>query len=421
MSKIPLHEALRQSRSQGLAAQSQNTFEAYFRQAAMDLLVAAMEEEVRSHCGPAYARQDGEFERGGSAKGRVQFNGETLPVNRLRMRKKVAGEGREVPLMVYQEASDPQQLTKLVLAAIQAGVSTRDMKMLYPEAQGVSASRVSRHWQAAGAAQVAALRERSLAGLDFVGLFFDGVRLSEDQMAVAALGLQADGTKMVLDFELGASENEGVCTELIQRLLRRGLDGGRRRLILTDGGKGLLSAIRQQFPEGLLQRCLVHKERNLRNYLSHKHYGWLGQLFKRWRLAQGLEQALEILAELRAFLKRVNAKALVSLDEAGEELLGVFLLDLPNTLHESLLSTNCIENLMLNLRRRTDRVKRWRANTTMAEHWLAFGLMRAEEGFRRIKNYQDLPALLAALTLPPEILESRRALIRHSFSLTPRA
>ena len=68
-----------------------------------------------------------------------------------------------------------------------------------------------------------------------------------------------------------------------------------------------------------------------------------------------------------------------------------------------------------------DRVTRWRANTTMAERWLAYGLMTAEGGFRRIKNFQEMPALLAALTLPSETLESRRAQVLHCFSINPRA
>ena len=47
--------------------------------------------------------------------------------------------------------------------------------------------------------------------------------------------------------------------------------------------------------------------------------------------------------------------------------------------------------------------------------------MTAEGGFRRIKNFQEMPALLTALALPPETLAARLALISHSFSLTPRA
>ena len=386
MTKISLHESLRQNQS--VTEQTHATFTAFIQQTVVEMVVAAMQDEVTSYCGPSHSRQDGEYERGGSAMGRLQLADETLVIGRPRVRRKQAGTGREVPLAVYQEACDPRALVQRVIQAYRAGASTRAVKRIFPQAAGVSPSQVSRHWQAAGEVQVAALRERSLAGLDF---------------------------------ELGASENEAVCTALIARLLTRGLDGSPRRLILTDGGKGLLYAIRKQFPNGVLQRCLVHKERNLRGYLSHKHYGLLGSFFKRWRHAQGLAQALAILGELRAFLKRVNAKALASLDEAGEELLGVFLLELPNTLHESLLSTNCIENTFLNLRRRMDRVTRWRANTTMAERWLAYGLMTAEGGFRRIKNFQEMPVLLAALTLPSETLESRRAQVLHCFSIVPRA
>jgi peptidoglycan/LPS O-acetylase OafA/YrhL len=60
---------------------------------------------------------------------------------------------------------------------------------------------------------------------------------------------------------------------------------------------------------------------------------------------------------------------------------GLFTLEVPNTLNTSLLSTNCIENPFRNVRSRIGRVKRWR-NSTMAERWLAYGLLTAEKGFR---------------------------------------
>ena len=99
----------------------------------------------------------------------------------------------------------------------------------------------------------------------------------------------------------------------------------------------------------------------------------------------------------------------------------MFLMELLNTLLKDLLSTNCIENTFNNLRRRTNRVTRWRANTQMAERWLAYGLMTAEGCFRRIKNFQEMPALLTALALPPETLAARLALISHCFTRSPRA
>ena len=52
----------------------------------------------------------------------------------------------------------------------------------------------------------------------------------------------------------------------------------------------------------LTQRCLVHKERNLKGYLSKRHWADLGRLFKRLRRSEGKEDALERLADIEALL-----------------------------------------------------------------------------------------------------------------------
>ena len=91
-----------------------------------------------------------------------------------------------------------------------------------------------------------------------------------------------------------------------------------------------------------------------------------------------------------------------SLQEAGNDLLALLTLDIPNTLHRSLLSTNAIENSFLNTRNKLGRVKRFRAQTDQATRWISFALLEVENGFRRISGCDDLPKLIAAL-------ESKRA------------
>ncbi len=101
---------------------------------------------------------------------------------------------------------------------------------------------------------------------------------------------------------------------------------------------------------------------------------------------------------LREFLKGVSAQALESLEESGEEeLLAFHRLSLPNTLNTTFLSTNNIENAFRNTRRKIGRVTRWREETNQASKWLAYALTKAEEGFRRIKGFQEMGKLHAAL------------------------
>ena len=211
-------------------------------------------------------------------------------------------------------------------------------------------------------------------------------------------GICATGEKMLLDFELGASENQAVAESLLVRLIARGFTPATRRLFaVTDGSKALKNAIQKHFADVVIQRCLVHKERNLRGYLSRKHHGELAHLFKRLRQAQGAEAGEEALKAIKAFLATKNKQAQECLEEAGDELIALHRLGVPATLHTSLLSTNCIENPMRNTRAKTRRVTRWRGETTQPSRWLAYALLEAEKGFRRIRGHGDLKALREAL------------------------
>ena len=77
---------------------------------------------------------------------------------------------------------------------------------------------------------------------------------------------------------------------------------------------------------------------------------------KRLREVQGKVAAQEVVKELEEFLKGKNAESLKSLREAGEDLIALQSLDVPNTLHRNLLSTNAIENSFRNTRNKLGRV-----------------------------------------------------------------
>ncbi|MFT7633148.1 MAG: putative transposase, partial [Mariniblastus sp.] len=288
-------------------------------------------------------------------------------------------------------------LSPISLHALMHGVSTRDVKKMKPNSPGVGKSNVSRHWQSVGHKFVEALRERDLSQENWVVLMLDGIRLSKDQMAIAAIGITTEGHKRVLDFELGSSESAEVAKDLMRRLVKRGFHCDRPLLSVLDGSAALRSAVKEFFPDAVVQRCLVHKERNIRSKLSKKHWGELARLFKRLRQVQGKDAASEVVNELREFLQGKNAESLKSLEEAGEDLTALQSLNVPNTLHRNLLSTNAIENSFRSTRNKLGRVTRFRAETDQATKWLAFALLEVEKGFRRISGYDDMPKLIAAL------------------------
>jgi transposase-like protein len=390
---------LLQTLGQVPASETGEVFREFLRGHVREMICEVMAAEVTELCGPKHAPDsDSDHYRAGSSPGRVLYEGEREEVIRPRVRvKSTGGSSTEVELMSYRAAKNPEQLQSQIIGAIVSGVSTRNVEDLKPNSPGVKRSNVSRLWQEAGNRFIDELRSKDLSETTWCALMLDGIRLSRDQTAVVALGIDSAGHKHVLDFALGSSESLEVSRELVSRIVSRGFTCPHRLLVVLDGSDALRGAVKELFPACVVQRCLVHKERNIQGKLSKRHWGDLSRLFARLRQVQGLVAAEEVFAELKAFLEPINAEAYRSLCEAGEDLLTLHRLNVPNTLHRSLLSTNAIENSFLNTRRKLGRVTRFRAETDQASRWLSYALLEAEKGFQRISGYRDLPHLLAAL------------------------
>jgi transposase-like protein len=390
---------LLQALGQVPASETGEVFREFLRGHVREMICEVMAAEVTELCGPKHAPDsDSDHYRAGSSPGRVLYEGEREEVIRPRVRvKSTGGSSTEVELMSYCAAKNPEQLQSQIIGAIVSGVSTRNVEDLKPNSPGVKRSNVSRLWQEAGNRFIDELRSKDLSETTWCALMLDGIRLSRDQTAVVALGIDSAGHKHVLDFALGSSESLEVSRELVSRIVSRGFTCPHRLLVVLDGSDALRGAVKELFPACVVQRCLVHKERNIKGKLSKRHWGDLSRLFARLRQVQGLVAAEEVFAELKAFLEPINAEAYRSLCEAGEDLLTLHRLNVPNTLHRSLLSTNAIENSFLNTRRKLGRVTRFRAETDQASRWLSYALLAAAKGFQRISGYRDLPHLLAAL------------------------
>jgi transposase-like protein len=376
------------------------TFETWAREAVRDAFLDLAADEVERLCGRRHhPDRASPVERAGSAQGRILFGTEAMPVLRPRVRQRGRGAVSEVSLHCYQSARRGEGLREAVIRATQAGVSSRAQSVLHPETPRCGRSSISREWSLAASRRVEDLRGRDLSQEQFLALLMDGIVLGEGVTVVVAVGITEDGRKMVLDFQPGATENTEVCTELLRRIVDRGFQPCRERLLaVLDGAPALLAAVLACFTRPVVQRCLVHKERNVLAKLAWKWHGEARRLFKALRVTQGLDDARAAIKRLRTFLAAHSAQAVASLDEAGEEqLLAVHALGLPNTLHVSLLSTNCIENPFRNVRAKLRRVCRWRSNTPMAERWMADALLQAEAGFHRIKGHHELARLAEAL------------------------
>jgi transposase-like protein len=382
-------------------------FREYLRGVSREMLVQVMAAEIEILCGPAYhANPEASGYRAGSAPGYAYMESRREAVQRPRARRRKAeGTTEEVALQSYRAAQDPGEAHRLLVEAMLAAGSTRKVGRLVHRQRGSSRSQLSRLWREVGREKFTQLRHRSLAEsedgkrLDWLVLMLDGVELATDLVAIVAVGILVDGRKQVLDFELGASENVSTAEALMDRLIDRGFGTTEKRPLLAvlDGSKALRKATTKHFPTARIQRCLVHKERNLKRYLARRHWEELHDLFDRLRKAQGAEAAIEVLEELDRFLAPKNLAARNSLHEAGADLFRLHLLDAPATVHGTLLSTNLIENMINNIRRSTRRVNRWRPETDQPARWLATGRLAAEEGVRRVPNYQDLATLVTRL------------------------
>ena len=366
-----------------------------------EALMEIFEEEVQGLCGPSHSRNSkSNYYRAGSSPAKVKLGDQEHAIRRPRVRKSLGDASAEKHLASWKAAKDPEAWEQSLFRAVLCGVSTRSAQRLHEsELKGLSKSAVSRLWATKAKTLIDEMLGRDLSELDILVVMLDGIHLCSGLCSVAAIGIDRSGAKHVLGFRIGSSENAEVCRDLVVDLHRRGLRPieGKRFLAVLDGSKALKNALLELYPDALTQRCLVHKERNLKGYLSKRHWADLGSLFKRLRRSEGKEDALERLADIEAFLQGKNAEALNSLQEAGEDLITFFTLEVPSTLNRSLLSTNAIENAFLNLRRHIGRVCRWRSNTDQADRWVASGLYLSEKTFHRMPGCNDMDKLEAAL------------------------
>ena len=357
-----------------------------------------MQEEVAALCGGKHIQANGSgFARAGSAPGIFIIDGKTQRVKRPRVRKRAGEKNKEYKLKTYNAGKDGDEVQDMILRAFLAGVSGRDQKDLYPKSPFTSKSSVSRLWVTKGAERLEKLRDRDISKDNFFALMLDGIGLGHDLTAIVALGITYDGKKKIIDFHIGSTENSEVCDDLLTRIHTRGFKTKERLLCVLDGSKALKKSVLKRYPDAVMQRCTIHKERNIRSYLPRKYHGDLADKFKTLRKMQGEEAVREAYDDLRTFLKEKNSAALESFDEAGEALIALQLLDVPATLNKSLLSTNIIENPFRNVRAKIGRVKRWRSETDQPSRWMAYALLEAEKGFRRIKGYKDIPLLVKKL------------------------
>ena len=386
----------------GIAGAAREGLMAMSVAAGLAVMAAMFEAEIAEACGPKGKHDAGRAAvRHGAGKGSVTLGGRRVPVERPRAR---TVDGHEVPLTSYEHFAAEDVLTQVVMERMLAGVATRrHARTGEPVSEKVSStekstskSAISRRFVRQTETALAELMARDLTDLDIKVLMLDGEHMAE-RCVVVALAITADGTKVPVGLWDGSTENKTVVRALLADLVSRGLAFDDGLLVVCDGAKALSAAVRDVFgAKALIQRCTLHKRRNIADHLPDKEKAWvdakLVKAFDHLDPDAGLRNAKRLAAQL----DKNYPSAAASLREGLEEMFTVTRLGIDGRLAKTLTTSNPIES-MISIARATNRnVTRWR-NGQMVLRWTAAGMLNAERSFRRIKGYKQMPQLVAAL------------------------
>jgi transposase-like protein len=292
-----------------------------------------------------------------------------------------------------------REVNEAVIATYLAGGNTRRLRgALAPllRAAPLSKSAVSRIVGTLKT-ELEAWRTRSLAGLDVLGLYLDAlalrVRSAGKVVSVPVLGVVAvltDGQKQLLALELcPGGETFEAWKAGLDDLVTRGLAAPVWCVI--DGHPGLRKAVGLVWPPALVQRCCVHKLRNLERK-APKHA--LAEIRADFHRIVYAESAVAARGAYTAFERTWTPRCpgvVRSLHEGGDELLTFF--RFPKRQWKTLRTTNVIERLNEEFRRR---VKTQGALPTEdAALVLLFGLVVSGQiRLRRLDGWRQIPAIL---------------------------
>ena len=185
-------------------------------------------------------------------------------------------EWRSKALPAYKRLT--VQAERPIAGAYLAGTNTRRVRRALAALFGgaVGKDTVSRAWRKLQS-DWEAWQKRDLAGHDIIRLILDGtvvrVRLGRKATSLSvlvALGVRRDGQKVLIALRNMGGESEAAWRALLDDLLARGLAAP--ELVIIDGAAGLEKAIAARWNDVPVQRCTVHKHRNLLAHAPKKLY-----------------------------------------------------------------------------------------------------------------------------------------------------
>jgi len=364
------------------------------KNAVLATAVELMEQDMEQLCGMPYARKAGAdlCHRGGSEETTLMLAGAKYQTRKPRARK----NGAEVELPSLAKLRDRDLLDLQMLTRMMKGVSTRNYEEVitgFADKTGISKSSVSRAFKRCSKKDLDVINGADLSEHRFVGILVDGTGFGEETIVVA-VGITDDNEKIPLGMVAGTTENAAVVGDLLTSITGRGFTlAARRILAVLDGGKALRAAVKALWGDAVtIQRCWIHKLRNIKDYIPETNHG---QLWRRMKKMMGLNSQVAAEAEFRSladWLATINHDAEKSLREAGDELLTVHRLGLTGAFRSSMSSTNIIESLIGVVKGKARNVKNWNyhPNTSSkvkrdkALRWAATAIQAHRPKMRRV-------------------------------------
>jgi transposase-like protein len=284
------------------------------------------------------------------------FGATTIRVPRARLAtpEGKTAEWRNATIPAYQRRT--RRADALIAGAYLSGTNTRRVRRalaaLFDGAVGKDT--VSRVWRKTkGDWDV--WNARSLKDEPIIRLILDGtvVRVRLDKKATSisllvALGVRADGQKVLLAIKNMGGESEAAWRALLDNLVSRGMKTP--ELVVVDGGSGLDRALATLWPEAPVQRCTVHKHRNLLAHAPERLHEEISADYNDMIYAKTKQ---DIEARRKAFVRkwRLKCRAVAdSLEEAGDRLFTFA--RFPESQWKSIRTTNAIERLHEEFKRR---------------------------------------------------------------------
>lgn len=365
----------------------------------IEVMRMMLEEDVVQYAGPKGKHDtDGRIGyRHGHEQTTVVMGGKKIHTERPRVRATDGSGELSLPTLTKFQSEDP--LNDAIMARLLAGVSTRKYCRTIEDGDQdaicTSKSEISRRFIKEMDTMMEEFFTRPL-GDDYPVIMMDGLELGK-MTILAAMGIDCEGTKRILGIAEGGSENSIVVKDLLSDLVERGLDPSRPRIYVLDGGKALHKGVTEVFgKDSLIQRCQVHKKRNVLSYLPKSEQANISKALTMAYREFDYKTAKDKLQLIASNLEYRYPKAAASLREGLEETLTVHRLNVPGLLRETLCSTNPMESANSACRGIIRRVCNFKDGGVALRH-AAAGFMGAEQGFKRIRGYKHMGVLLAML------------------------